>query len=579
MVTWLFSCLLFATIPGQADCTIVYFGSANCAPCERITPALEQLKSEGWDIRAVNAPQRPDLAKQYKIDNLPTVVIVSQQASREVDRIVGAVSYEQLHSRFTRAAARHTTASEANLQAPKLLDSQQQLTQQQLTQQQLSQQPQLQLQQPSQDGPTVRGQSPGPGGFPLLAAASAASSSAAAAIHDLASYDRSSSVQHAVHNRSLPPSEGQRTAHDNSLSLAADQPSNKLRQSLSLSQAITRALAATVRIKVEEENTTAYGSGTIIDVHGSQALVLTCGHLFRDMKNGSQLSVDLFAGTPNEINVLAELLDFKAEDEDIGLVTFTLPVAIDAVELLPKHETLQVGQPAFSFGCDHGQPPTKRDTKIRSINRYLGAANVEIVGAPAIGRSGGGLFDQQGRLIGVCNAACAEDDEGIYAAADVVYTQLKRLQLSHLFEPNMSANGQHLAADSSGNPSPINQLSAPVQPASYAATASPTSNDQAWTSPGARDDFAWPDQQLASSTHAANSHSVAENHANTQLGNASSHQFGSGLVGNANAASPQEIICIVRDASGQSRVVTIPSPAPELLDAIEHHSASPLSPK
>ncbi len=39
--------------------------------------------------------------------------------------------------------------------------------------------------------------------------------------------------------------------------------------SLNVEQAIARASAATVRIIVEEANTKAFGTGTIIDVHGS----------------------------------------------------------------------------------------------------------------------------------------------------------------------------------------------------------------------------------------------------------------------------------------------------------------------
>ncbi|HBE69642.1 MAG TPA: thioredoxin, partial [Planctomycetaceae bacterium] len=68
-------------------------------------------------------------------------------------------------------------------------------------------------------------------------------------------------------------------------------------------------------------------------------------------------------------------------------------------------------------------------TKITNINRYHGPANVEIGGAPAVGRSGGGLFDMGGRLIGVCNAADDIDDEGIYAGVEVVFAQLERLHL------------------------------------------------------------------------------------------------------------------------------------------------------
>jgi len=505
MVSWILSCLLLATVNGQADCTIVYFGSSNCAPCDKLAPALEQLKREGWDIRAVNAPTRPDLAKQYKIDNLPTVIIVSQPAQREVDRIVGAVSYEQLLSRVSRAATRNSSNSTntgnstinlAQANANGNFSPQASLGLSPATQQQPQQVQQPQSQPVS--GPTVRGQSPATVGFPMLGAASASSPPVVTAIQQL-------------------------TAN-----LPASQPEPK---QLSLEQSIARAAAATVRIKVEEENTTAFGTGTVVDVHGTEALVLTCGHLFRDMKPGSQLSVDLFAGTPQEINALARLIDFKAEEEDIGLISFTLPVAIAAVELLPRYSTLQVGQPAFSFGCDHGQPPTRRDTQIRSIDRYLGAANIEIVGAPAVGRSGGGLFDQQGRLIGVCNAACTEEDEGIYAAAEVVYTQIARLGLSHLFDSKPS-NSPQLASFAS-NASAIDSRTLPVT----------------------EDNIHWPDQPH-------------ESHEPNRLNPSTTLSPGEGT-----AADAQELICIVRDAKGQSRVVTIAGPTPELLQAIRQHSA------
>ena len=325
------------------------------------------------------------------------------------------------------------------------------------------------------------------------------------------------------------------------------------RPSLSVDQAIARAAAATVRIKVDEANTTAYGTGTIIDAHGSEALVLTCGHLFRDMQPGSQLSLDLFAGTAQELNVVAQLIDFKAEGEDIGLLTFKLPVAIEPVEILPRGEQLQVGQPAFSFGCDHGQDPTRRDTRIRSIDRYVGAANVEIAGAPAVGRSGGGLFDLQGRLIGVCNAADATDDEGIYAAAEVVYTQIERLGLNELFDstPNTPSAAAVQLASSQTPPmqSPSVQTADFTQPANFAqptATPAPTMNDG----------VEWPDQ-LATASSLGQAPDTSNFQDNRQI----------------NGASSQEIICILRNRAGQSRVITISKPAPELVQAIEQHAA------
>ncbi|MEM7474380.1 MAG: serine protease, partial [Planctomycetota bacterium] len=223
---------------------------------------------------------------------------------------------------------------------------------------------------------------------------------------------------------------------------------------LSPEQAMARAQLATVRIRVDEGNTVAHGTGTVIDVHGSEALVLTCGHLFRDMKPGTILSVDLFAGTPQEVSIASQLVDFRAEEEDIGLIVFKLPVAVEPVSLLPKGQTPEIGQPVFSFGCDHGATPSRRDTRVTNVNRYLGASNIEISGAPAVGRSGGGLFDMQGRLVGVCNAANANENEGIYASADVIYDQIQRLGLSHLFLKDEAAGGQQLALSVSGGTQP-----------------------------------------------------------------------------------------------------------------------------
>ncbi len=108
----------------------------------------------------VDATQDSALAQQYRIQNLPTVVILHQR--REVDRIVGAVPYEQLHSRFARAAARGQSSSgtalaraQSNAAEPTAAPP---------------------MASPAASSLVVRGQSPAAAGFPLLAAGSLASS-------------------------------------------------------------------------------------------------------------------------------------------------------------------------------------------------------------------------------------------------------------------------------------------------------------------------------------------------------------------------------------------------------------------
>ncbi|MCA9132704.1 MAG: trypsin-like peptidase domain-containing protein, partial [Planctomycetales bacterium] len=404
MAAWIISALLCAAVGGSSDCTIVHFTASWSSPCKQVQPSLARLEQEGWDVRRVDVDQHPELVQQFAVQNLPTLVLFCRD--QEVDRLVGAAPYEQIQQRAQRAAARNqSTPPPATPTTPATAAEHAAATAQ----------------------PIVRGQSPSLGAYPMLA--SLARSLPAEHEHE---HEHEPSAVQASPSQSKASASPSRSAPASSFAASAPS-STPPAAALSIPQAIARAAAATVRIRVDEAQSTAFGTGTIVDVHGQEALILTCGHLFRDMQPQSQLTIDLFPGTAQEVNLPSQLIDFRAEGEDIGLISFRIPVAIEPVPILPRGERLQIGQQVFSFGCDHGANPTRRDTQIKNINRYTGADNLEIAGAPAVGRSGGGLFDLQGRLIGVCNAADAMDDEGIYAAAEVVYQQIERLDLGHLF--------------------------------------------------------------------------------------------------------------------------------------------------
>lgn len=445
-------------------------------------PIISHLAQEGWNVRPVNTDHEPQLVQQFRVENLPTLVILS--GGREVDRIVGAVTLEQVKMRTDRVAARNGSGRSASPASN------------------LSNAP---TQQSS--GPIVRGQSPGLMVAPRLAAGAAMLASGSR------SFQQDSPAASASASGTSPAQQRSPTSQ------------------LSPQQAFAKAAAATVRIRVDEGNTTSFGSGTIIDTQGADALVLTCGHLFRGIDATAKLSVDLFAGTPQEITIPAEVVDYNANDPDIGLMSVRLPVQIEPIGLMPVGESVQIGQTVFSMGCDHGADPTRRDTKITNINRYVGAANIEIAGAPAVGRSGGGLFDLQGRLVGVCNAADAEDDEGIYAAGQVIFDQLQRINLAHLFEAAPSG----VQGSASANVQLASSQAMPAaQPASFASPA---------------EEMPWPDETRS----APNLHPQAS------------------AASSATGPSRQQLICIVREG-GQDRLVTIDNPSPELLDAIQQHS-------
>lgn len=241
---------------------------------------------------------------------------------------------------------------------------------------------------------------------------------------------------------------------------AAVSPTSEPMPTVDLARAVARAEAATVRLRVYEEVGYGIGTGTVIDSHGDELLILTCGHLFRDNKGQTKIEVDLFYG--GQVNTVeAKVLDYDAGDRDIALVTVRTSIPIQPVPILPDSTKPQNGASVFSFGCDRGANPSRRDTRITGINLYnqhLRLSNIEIAGAPIDGRSGGGLFDSQGNLIGVCNAADYDDDIGIYAGPGEVYWQLDRVRLQSLFQAGI----QQLGANNPESPATGN-----VVPASY----------------------------------------------------------------------------------------------------------------
>lgn len=215
-------------------------------------------------------------------------------------------------------------------------------------------------------------------------------------------------------------------------------------------------MAATVRIRVDDQRAESVGTGTIIDTHGQEALVLTCGHLFRDSRGQAPVTVEVFQNGQT-LSLPARVIDFRADEVDMGLISFHAPFPVPVAKLRPKQLPFQENDPVFSMGCDRGADPSRRDTRITKLNRYLGPANIEIAGAPVQGRSGGGLFDAQGRLIGVCFAADGELNEGLYSGPEVVFSQLDRLGLRRLYDGTETSGASEVGLAGSIPTIPQNQ--------------------------------------------------------------------------------------------------------------------------
>lgn len=201
---------------------------------------------------------------------------------------------------------------------------------------------------------------------------------------------------------------------------------------------------ATVRLKVEDSQFTDYGTGTIIDCHGDEALVLTCGHIFRQSKGKAKITVDLFApGATKPVEGL--LIRYEAEERDIALVSIRPGIAIQPVPVAPAGYSVQPRDRVFTIGCDKGNAPSLLNSVI-TPNRYMGAPRFTAEGAPVEGRSGGGLFTESGYLIGVCNSANAKENHGLYAALPTVHWQLDQSNLSAIYQGKPAANVAQVAA-------------------------------------------------------------------------------------------------------------------------------------
>ena len=214
------------------------------------------------------------------------------------------------------------------------------------------------------------------------------------------------------------------------------------------------ALASTVKIKVEDAEGTSYATGTVVHSHGHESLVVTCGHVFRESKGAGEISGEYGFGG-GDISVAAgELIFYDADARDIALLVLKTDNAnggpIPSVDIASKRSSIDIGDDAFSIGCDHGKNPTIRHTRIKNRAAYDGAIKYDIYGRPVDGRSGGGLFNDDGELIGVCNAAVVDFDEGIYTALDSIHWQLEHTNLAHLFRGPQSDS--LLAADFDSTP-------------------------------------------------------------------------------------------------------------------------------
>ena len=355
---------------GAGETVLIDFGATWCGPCRQMSPVVDQLAHEGFPVRKVDIDQNRAAAQRYGVSGIPCFIMLRN--GQVVDRVVGATSYGRLRQMLAKA----------------------------------------QVRPPGENIVEHRGQSPDRSTRKRLLSGRRNASPRPVAKSQPASYN------------SAPPRFNAAPAPSFNNTATAAPSFNPAPASSAQSE---RLLRASVRLKIDEGNSYSYGSGTIIDARDGAALVLTCGHLFRESAGKCRITVEVFEGD-GPVRYEGQLIRYD-DRRDVGLVSFRSRRPVTTARLAAAEFDVNRGANVISIGCDHGARPTVQVGRVLAKNSFVGPPNVKVSGEPVQGRSGGGLFTSDGRLIGVCNFADPTDKAGAYAALSTIYEILSQAGL------------------------------------------------------------------------------------------------------------------------------------------------------
>ncbi|MFM7035828.1 MAG: trypsin-like peptidase domain-containing protein [Planctomycetia bacterium] len=381
----------------QGEVVLLDFAASWCGPCRQMAPIIGEITAAGWVVRHVDVDREPNLVKRFGVTGVPCYVLLVQ--GEEVGRVNGAT---------TRADLEHLLAkSRQPLGLPAVPVA------------------------AAPAGPTI---APVPG-----ITLPATTPTAPLATEPPAERQ---AIPEAIVRVPSPPAKAAptATAREAVAPARAETPGptrgTDPRERVAFEQ---KLLQATARLRVDDTQGMSRGTGTVIDCRQGEALILTCGHIFRDSGGKGRIEVDLF-GSHGPRGVAGQLVAYDLK-RDLALISIFTDQPIEPVRVGGADCDMKAGEPVVTVGCNGGDDPTFHYSRINGTDKYLGPANVQVAGQPVQGRSGGGLFGLDGTLIGVCNAADPADNEGLFAALPAIHEQLDEAGLAFVYRSVYPSGG------------------------------------------------------------------------------------------------------------------------------------------
>ena len=373
--------MMAADLNGQPlpEVVLLDFHAGYCQPCQQMVPVFQRMERDKFPIRRIDITDQPDVSKQYRVDRIPTMILLVE--GREAQRFVGLTSEEELRQAMNDAARK--------------LDQQRGVT----------------------SGP--------PPGDPAS---------------DFA--DAEAAVAQAAEDSPPTPPGGIRGLFDRmkkglSRSEATDQLERPSYRAQSPDEQVNtaqnrNAMAATVRVGLMDGRMRDFGTGTVVHSTAGQSIILTCAHVFKGVSAEAAVIVEVFRN--------GEVLKYPAQviggdhDSDVAFLQIKNATPLPTVPIAPQLN-LRQNDAVFSIGCNNGDRPTRMNMNVVAVDRYEGPENVVCTKDPVQGRSGGGLFNTAGELVGVCSGAFRKAKEGLYSGVKPIYKLATIKNLNFLSPP------------------------------------------------------------------------------------------------------------------------------------------------